>query len=64
MTIFRKQTRLKKGVIVVHIIKIKVIDLNWLVKKCLFYFHLRQTTAFTANNYKKNTGPRRETKLD
>lgn len=64
MSIFRKLTRLKKGVIVVHIIEIKVMDLNLLIKKCLFYFHLIQTTALTANSYKYHTGPRRETKLD
>lgn len=52
MTISRKQTCLKKGVIVVHIIEIKVMDLNLLIKKCLFYFHLIQTTALTANSYK------------
>lgn len=47
MTIFRKQTRLKKEVIVVHIIEIKLMDLNLLMKKP-FLFSLKTNYSFNS----------------
>lgn len=47
MTIFRKETRLKKGVIVAHIIKIKVGNgLKLINKKMPFLFSLKTNYSF------------------